>query len=49
VIEIQIAKEAGALDIMKLYEVQKAEVLSLLNIIPALRSETRDFLRNSTR
>jgi hypothetical protein len=49
VIEIQIAKEAGALDIMKLYEVQKAEVLSLLNIIPALRSESRDFLRNSTR
>jgi hypothetical protein len=48
-IDIQIAKKSGVLDFMKLYEIQKAETLKLLNILPGLRSERRDSLAESTR
>jgi hypothetical protein len=49
VIELQIAKEQGAVEIMQLYEKQKQEVIKLLEYKPSLRTDRRLALTEITR
>jgi len=49
VIEIQISKESGALDLMQLYAAQKADLLRLLSITPSLRTERRAPIGQATK